>query len=383
MQLTHIHIHHFRNLADIELSPSLCNVFFGQNGSGKTSILESIYLLSRGKSFRHHQPKHYIQHGFEATTVFAKLIDGNLATTTSTKIETVAIEKAQDASTQLRLNGQTLVTQSPLSQRLPTLLLEPATLNALEEGSQIRRELLDWLVFHVEQNFHLHWLAYYRILKQRNSLLKSSQPLTHLQRQEINSWDSQLAIHAEKINTYREEILQTWQGFFAQQVAVFLPQYADKLVLRYSVGFDKEKGLQAVLAERLDMDKELGYTRMGCHRADINVMLKFVDESSHAHTLPATDMLSRGEKKLLMTALRLSQLPLLNQAGKVPLVLLDDITAELDENALTLLLKGLKQVNSQLFITSLSDEIVPMVQEIWQHEVKLFHVKQGDVVEGN
>lgn len=380
MQLTHIHIHHFRNLADIALSPSLCNVFFGKNGSGKTSILESIYLLSRGKSFRHHQPKHYIQHGFEATTVFAKLIDGNLAPTTSTKIETVAIEKAQDASTQLRLNGQTLVTQSPLSQRLPTLLLEPATLNALEEGSQIRRELLDWLVFHVEQNFHSHWLAYFRILKQRNSLLKSSQPLTHLQRQEINSWDSQLAIHAEKINTYREEILQTWQGFFAQQVAVFLPQYADKLVLRYSVGFDKEKGLQAVLAERLDMDKELGYTRMGCHRADINVMLKFVDESSHAHTLPATDMLSRGEKKLLMTTLRLSQLPLLNQAGKVPLVLLDDITAELDENALALLLKGLKQVNSQLFITSLSDEIVPMVQEIWQDEVKLFHVKQGEVV---
>ena len=147
------------------------------------------------------------------------------------------------------------------------------------------------------------------------------------------------------------------------------------------MGFDIEKGLQSVLAERFELDKAVGYTRMGCHRADINIMLKFVDDNAQAHTLPATDMLSRGEKKLLMTALRLSQLPLLNQAGKVPLVLLDDITAELDERALSLLLTGLKQVKSQIFITSLSDKIMPMVQDIWQDEVKLFHVKQDNIVE--
>ena len=78
-----------------------------------------------------------------------------------------------------------------------------------------------------------------------------------------------------------------------------------------------------------------------------------------------------------MTALRLSQLPLLNQADKIPLVLLDDITAELDDKALSILLNGLKQVNSQLFITSLSDEILPNIQEIWQNDVKLFHVEKG------
>lgn len=379
MQLTYLHIHHFRNLSDIEIDPGVCNVFFGENGSGKTSILESIYLLSRGKSFRHHQPKHYIEHGFEATTVFAELMTGTLSKTAHGEIETVAIEKAQDASTQLRLNGQSLITQSPLSQRLPTLLLEPATLNALESGSQVRREILDWLVFHVEQKFHSHWLAYSRILKQRNVLLKQALPLTDLQHQELSAWDSQLAFHAQYINEYRETILQTWQVRFAEQIRTFLPQYADQLVLRYSVGFDKEKGLKAVLAERLKLDKELGYTRMGCHRADINVMLKCVDEQSHVRILTATDMLSRGEKKLLMTALRLSQLPLLNQAAKVPLVLLDDIIAELDEKALELLLMELRKVKSQLFITSLSKHMLPITQEIWQKDIKLFHVKQGTV----
>ncbi len=90
-------------------------------------------------------------------------------------------------------------------------------------------------------------------------------------------------------------------------------------------------------------------------------------------------MLSRGEKKLLVMALRLSQLPLLNQVDKVPLVLVDDITAELDNNALMLLLTGLKQVNSQLFITSLTQNIVETIQKIWQDNVKLFHVEQGSV----
>jgi DNA replication and repair protein RecF len=122
---------------------------------------------------------------------------------------------------------------------------------------------------------------------------------------------------------------------------------------------------------------------MGCHRADINVVLDLVhtDAAGHKHkqTLLATDMLSRGEKKLLIMALRLSQLPLLNQVDKVPLVLVDDITAELDNDALMLLLTGLKQVNAQLFITSLTENIVGSIQKIWQDNVKLFHVEQGSV----
>lgn len=160
-----------------------------------------------------------------------------------------------------------------------------------------------------------------------------------------------------------------------------MPQYAEQLRLRYSVGYDVNIGLETLLVERVASDVELGYTRMGSHRADINVMLdtQHIDEAghSHKHTLAATDMLSRGEKKLLMTAFRLSQLPLLNARGKVPLVLIDDITAELDDSALSLLLKALKQVNSQLFITTLSTDILPMIKAIWQDDVKLFHVEHG------
>lgn len=375
MKITDIHIHHFRNLHEVQYQPATCNVFLGENGSGKTSLLESIYLLSRGKSFRHHQPKLYIEHGYDKTTVFAQLNDE----------DKVAVQKAQDASTELRLNGQSILTQSPLAQLLPTLLLEPVSLSSLEEGSQTRRELLDWLAFHIEPNFHAEWLAYHRLLKQRNALLKqvtSIDYLTHLQHEEVRAWNHHLGEHAKAIHQYRENILAVWQTHLAAHLHEFLPHYASHMRLRYSPGYDTALALADILDTRLAADIEVGYTRMGCHRADINVVLdleEHSDERVFKQTLAASDVLSRGEKKLLMTALRLSQLPLLAAAGKVPLVLLDDITAELDERALTLLLTGLKQVNSQLFITSLSTDIVPMIQDIWQESVKIFEIQDGQL----
>ena len=383
MNIARLHIHHLRSIHHAKLSPNACNVFLGDNGSGKTTVLEAVYLLSRGKSFRHHQPKHYITHGFASTVIFAKLAS---RTDNTASHQTVAVQKAQDASTELRLDGHMLATQSPLTQLLPTLLLEPVSLAALEQGSQSRRELLDWLAFHVEQNFHGQWLAYQRLLRQRNQFLKTlagQRQISALRRQEITAWDNQLAEYAEQIHALRQDLLMRWQPYFAEQVEVFLPHYAKRLRLRYSAGFDSKTGLATLLAERLDSDITLGYTRVGSHRADIQVMLEqsVSDDTgqAHTHSLPAVDMLSRGERKLLMMAFRLSQLPLLQAVGKVPLVLIDDITAELDAQALNLLLHGLKQVQCQLFITSLSTNIMPILREIWAQDLSVFHLDHGVV----
>ena len=387
MNIVRLHIHHLRSIQYADISPKVCNVFLGDNGSGKTTVLEAIYLLSRGKSFRHHQPKYYITHGSSSTVIFAKLVSStNKLFALSPTYQNIAVQKSQDATTELRLDGQTLATQSPLTQLLPTLLLEPVSLAALEQGSQSRRELLDWLVFHVEQNFHGQWLAYQRLLRQRNQFLKTlagQRQISALRRQEITAWDNQLAEYAEQIHALRQDLLMRWQPYFAEQVEVFLPHYAKRLRLRYSAGFDSKTGLATLLAERLDSDITLGYTRVGSHRADIQVMLEqsVSDDTgqAHTHSLPAVDMLSRGERKLLMMAFRLSQLPLLQAVGKVPLVLIDDITAELDAQALNLLLHGLKQVQCQLFITSLSTNIMPVLREIWAQDLSVFHLDHGTV----
>ena len=395
-----LQISHLRNLTQVNLHSAACNVIIGANGSGKTSLLEAIFLLSRGKSFRHHQPKRYIQHHQNAATVYAKINDNS----------TLAIQKQADATTVLRLNQTTVYNQSILTEQLPTLLIDPSTMDMLEQGSASRRQLLDWLVFHMKQGFHPQWVAYQRLLKQRNSLLKKTRHLTQVQLAELKSWDKGLSNHAALIHHYREHIFAEWQPYFADSIAQLLPAYAEQLSLSYNAGYDTSIALDVQLNERLEQDLQLGYTRIGNHRADIHVHWRSSDSvqinSEHANnaletdvTIPlailkeqAANVLSRGEKKLLITALRLSQLPLLlhNEKGSevanndfkcrvTPVVLLDDITAELDDRAIKILLSTLSQLPCQVFMTSLTEDIVPLVQGLWS-DPKMFHVKQGQVL---
>ena len=396
-----LQISHLRNLTQISLEPAACNIIIGANGSGKTSLLEAIFLLSRGKSFRHHQPKRYIQHHQNNTTVHAKLNDSR----------TLAIQKQADATTILRLNQTTVYNQSILTEQLPTLLIDPSTMDMLEQGSASRRQLLDWLVFHMKQGFHPQWMAYQRLLKQRNSLLKSTRHLTQVQLAELKSWDKGLSNHAALIHHYREQVFTEWQPYFAKSILQLLPSYAEQLSLSYNAGYDTSVALDVQLNERLEQDLQLGYTRIGNHRADIHVHWRSnesVNDQTTDHRtaasansiqtkLPtlkeqAANVLSRGEKKLLITALRLSQLPLLlNDEGgsdpfnddlsskATPVVLLDDITAELDDRAIEILLSTLAQLPCQVFMTSLTDDILPLVNELWS-QPNVFHVKQGKIL---
>ncbi|MBH0005529.1 DNA replication/repair protein RecF [Psychrobacter sp. SWN149] len=394
-----LQISHLRNLTQVNLQSAACNVIIGENGSGKTSLLEAIFLLSRGKSFRHHQPKRYIQHHQNTVIVHAKLNDSS----------TLAIQKQADATTLLRLNQTTVYNQSILTEQLPTLLIDPSTMDMLEQGSASRRQLLDWLVFHMKQGFHPQWVAYQRLLKQRNSLLKKSRHLTQVQLAELKSWDKGLSSHAALIHHYRERIFAEWQPYFSESIEQLLPSYAEQLSLSYNAGYDTSIALDVQLNERLEQDLQLGYTRIGNHRADVHVHWHSDDSvevsSEHASAAPKNDIsaklptlkeqaanvLSRGEKKLLITALRLSQLPLLLNAEQdidsqrdgfntraTPVVLLDDITAELDGKAIEILLSTLSQLPCQVFMSSLTDDIVPLVKELWPNP-NMFHVKQGDI----
>lgn len=402
-----LQVSYVRNISALNMQAAACNVIIGANGSGKTSLLEAIFLLSRGKSFRHHQPKRYIQHAQAAATVHARLSSGT----------TLAIQKQADATTILRLNQSTVYNQSILTEQLPTLLIDPSTMDMLEQGSAGRRQLLDWLVFHMKQGFHPQWVAYQRLLKQRNSLLKQSRNLSAVQLSELRSWDKGLASHAALIHHYRQHVFTAWQPYFAASIAQLLPAYTQHLSLSYQAGYDTDSALDVQLNERLEQDMQLGYTRIGSHRADMHVhwradrVLQNRSENhlEHLHPSPnkasilkeqAANVLSRGEKKLLITALRASQLPLLlntephhhlstahhhdnpstyNESIATPIVLLDDITAELDARAIDILLATLARLPCQVFMSSLTADILPLIHKYWS-DPKVFHMKQGELL---
>lgn len=383
-----LQITHLRNLSQVNLTTDNCNIIVGNNGSGKTSLLESIYLLSRGKSFRTHQPSRYIQHRQDSGTVFAEFTD-------TTKL---AIQKYTDATTLLKYNGNSVKTQSSLTHYMPTLLIDPSSMDILEQGSASRRQLLDWLAFHVKPNFYNEWLAYQRLLKQRNSLLKQTSFLNELQKQQIQAWDVGLAKHAKAIHEYRQQVFDEWQPHFLASIEQLLPHYANQLKVNYQPGFDVSESLDTILKQRLLQDLQQGYTRVGSHRADIHVHWYSEKNNEKKVKDQAANVLSRGEKKLLITALRLSQLPLLQVNNtntdtktdadvlyetsdittSVPIVLLDDITAELDDKAVTVLLNTLSNLECQVFVTCLTEDILPLIEKHWQ-SFNLFHVKQGEI----
>lgn len=362
-------ITNLRVLQQVELSYlSSCNLFIGKNGSGKTSLLESIFLLSRGKSFRHHQPRHYVCHGQESCTVFSSFSSG----------KSIAVSKSLNGEVKLKLNSANVATQSELTRELPVILLDPTQLDLLDHGSGERRSLLDWLVFHIQPAFYKTWLSYQRALKQRNRMLReheSFSDLSNAKKMQLNAWDEQLAGLGEQIHAMRDEIVQQWSERFKQVCEQFLPQYPE-MSMRYSAGFDVAQGFVSVLKERQAKDVDLGYTRVGAHRADIMIYTDGKSDTTGSKK-QAADVFSRGEKKLLIMALKLSQLQLLTAFNAQSVVLLDDINAELDNAAITRLLAGLRACESQLFITSLDEGVKDTISSLWNNDVAFFRVEQG------
>lgn len=373
--ITELKIRQLRNLHAVSLNLGQCNVFVGQNGSGKTSLLEAVFLLSRGKSFRHHEPKRLITHHQSSCTVWAKTQTGELG------IQKVLDDKGF-ATSVMKQDGQSVHSQSVLSFALPTLLIDPSGMELLEEGSGGRRQLLDWLVFHVEHRFYGAWLAYQKVLKQRNALLKS--PHARQRSAEIRAWDYELSCHAQVLHECRQAVFECWQTHFRAMLGQLLPKYADHISLSYQAGFDEKMGLFDVLGQRLESDIMLGYTRVGSHRAD--VLVNFYDDNDKKLKEQAVNVLSRGEKKLLITALKLSQLQMICAGGGRPVVLIDDVDAELDERAVDVLLDVVLSLPCQSLITSLQQTTAQDIHHKLtklapSSSFKMFHVEQGVVRE--
>lgn len=384
-------INQLRNLSDINLSLGEVVLLIGQNGSGKTSLLESVFLLSRGKSFRHFESKRYISHAADSCTVWASvqspmndhptLVEGEL-------LEEFAIAKFKDPAipSKLRHNHAPLPSQATLTRRLPTLLIDPSGMSILENGTADRRQLLDFLCFHCKPEFHNIWLDHQRSLKHRNALLKSAQnvpPNSYAFEQicvQIGAWDYQLANFSNKINELRQLVFDSWQSEFQKILHQLLPDYADHITLSYQAGFDDKLPLIELLSERLMSDIELGYTRVGCHRADLGLHIKLPLDNGKYHKELAVNVLSRGEKKLLITALKLSGLPILcHHQSFMPIILIDDIDSELDDNASTLLLQNLAELPCQVFVSSLNMAMVDKINRIFNKKVTALAIKNGTI----
>jgi DNA replication and repair protein RecF len=348
MGLKSLKVGQFRCFEDVELEPVPgINLVTGMNASGKTSLLEAIFLLGRGRSFRSARREALIREGADLLQVVARLADGRA----------VGMEVSRD-SWRARAGGEPVAQLSQLSAWLAVQVMDPEVHRLVQEGPGERRRYLDWATFHVKPGFLETWRNYQRALRQRNSALKAGQPDTA-----VELWERTLAAEGERLDQYRRETVLALQEPVGQVAATLLGM---EIGIEYRPGHPQGQGLAEALASHRARDRKAGMTQVGPHRADL--YLKLDDHK-------ARGWVSRGQQKLLAASLVLGQAALLAPLwGDRGVLLIDDPAAELDRSRCEALLALIAQSPFQVFVTALDDQALPGLQADAR-----FHVEQGKV----
>ncbi|GAD00514.1 DNA replication/repair protein RecF [Agarivorans albus] len=349
MQIQSLGLQNFRNIKSANLSPNpKLNVILGQNGSGKTSVLEAIYYLGFGRSFRSNRPSKVITYQQDSFVVFAQLDEHK-----------IGLQKFKGGDTALRINKETVRSQAVLASLLPLQILHPEGYGLVDGSPKHRRAYLDWGVFHVEHQFHAAWQNYKRILKQRNALLKQTR-----QYQDLQFWDKQLVELAFVVSDQRKKYVESIADTLAELVTEFLPEY--QFDMAFYQGWDDKVALEELLKQSFERDRLLGYTQYGPHKAD----LKFKFDG-----INAVDVISRGQLKLFVCALILAQGQHAQQiSGKKTVYLIDDFAAELDMSKRVLLARCLQHNGSQVFVSAIEEQ---MLDGFDLEGCTMFHVEHG------
>jgi len=344
-----------RNLKKFNIKTNpLLNFFYGANASGKTSILESIYLLSRLKSFRSKRITDVITKGDTSLLVSAKGKQKD-------KLFSVGVEKGRGI-TRIKFNNKKVKTASEQVKKLPIYLLTPEH-NILFIGSpRERRRWMDWSLFHVEQTYLETWKNYHRALRHRNILLKD---MRFDNSSEVIAWEKQITQEAEKIDFMREKYIGELNTTLNKKhLPAVLPGDARIVYLKNDYG---KKGLADMLIKNRKNDAKKGYTSFGPHRSDVLFYYQDIKVEKH---------LSRGQIKLFAASLVSAQLEKLKKKGGTPIMLVDDLSAELDEKASEKMLSLLLANKIQTFVTSIKP---PKKQKRLNENIAVFHVKHGAI----
>jgi DNA replication and repair protein RecF len=346
------------NKVELTLTPGL-HVFIGPNGSGKTSVLEAVALLGSGRSFRAGGKDALIARGADKLSVFAELEIHSTA-------HQIGFERAQKAW-RGRLNGNDISQLTQLVRLAPIWVVEPNSHELISGGSEPRRALIDWLLFHVEPPFAGVAARYKAALRQRNVLLKSeSDP------KELEPWTTMVVSLGMELAALRDRYIPEWINAVRESAARLLPELG-AVALNFKSGWPSDQSPSEATAARLARDRALGYTSAGPHRADWSLIF------AHA---PEREQFSRGQAKNACLAVVFGTLARYHAlSGEKPVLCLDDLFSELDQDHQAHCLRLAFQIADQVLVTgvALSDAIAA-----WPGHVYTWKVSKGTVItQGN
>ncbi|MCZ6731191.1 MAG: DNA replication/repair protein RecF [Gammaproteobacteria bacterium] len=356
MGLMQLEVTNFRSFEQVKLLPSRgLNVIAGANASGKTSLLEAVHTLGMGRSFRSGGSLQMVRYGTDGLIVHGRY-------RMESGIDVVLGVERTLSGRRIKVNGKPCDGARMLAEILPLQAIVSDTRYLFIHNAQSRRAIMDWGLFHVEPQFYPLWLRYQRALRQRNSALSDGVRV-------LETWDHELASLGEQVHILRQRYVDSLQPQVVAQASVLLAEEGLELELR--PGWASGQPLAHALIKSRERDRAHGYTHAGAHRADLEIRL---------NGLPLKEGASQGQQKLAIIALRLAQVELVRQqCGRQCLLLLDDVSGELDQEHQARLMAVAAALDTQAFVTVM--EPAELDTDAWQ-DCKVFHVEHGQVREG-
>lgn len=339
----------FRCLEKIELAADpQYNLIYGRNASGKTSVLEAIAYLGRGKSFRGATTSDLIRHGEQEFVLFGQVEDGG-------RVAKIGVRNSH-GGLETRVDGQRDGGAAALAAALPVQIIDPDIHELVAGAPDQRRRYLDWIAFHVEHGFLDAWRRFRRALKQRNAALRSGATKASLE-----GWNAEFAELAVQVDSGRRNALEAAIESLSETGADLL---GSEVGFEYRAGWNEEQGLLRALEDGMERDRQQGSTQYGPHRADLKLSYD---------TRRARKLVSRGQQKLLACAMVIAATETAQTALERPLLLLlDDPGAELDTDSLGRLMQRVVGLGSQVIATSLEPNM-----PLFPAAAKAFHVEHG------
>ncbi|MGB1198117.1 MAG: DNA replication/repair protein RecF [Thalassotalea sp.] len=347
----------FRNLSD---TTTLChpalNFLIGANGSGKSSFLESIFFLGHGKSFRTSKVENIVL--FDQSNFVVSVLNNH-------NKRFGLLKEISSGTTDIKIDGVKHNKFSDLAQNIAVQIITPESFKLFFGGPRERRRFVDLGMFHVKHVFSEQWKEFTQILKQRNACLKNN-----LRGQQFEYWTDKFSESCTNIAQLRFDYLADLKVELSKWLTILLPKYKDDISVTYLQGWNSKKSLLDVLALNIEREYEKGHSLFGAQRFDVRFQYK---------GLSIENLLSRGQQKLFLLALTFAQAKMIEQVKRVkPILLIDDIGAELDLYSREAFYQSIKEVDCQIFITAIDEQALePIIPK--DNNYYMFHVEHGRI----
>ena len=355
MYITEVSLQNFRNLAHLKIEPSEgINVIYGSNAQGKTNFLESLYFCAMGRSLRGKSDQQLIRFDAEESHI-------RMLVQRKQRYDRIDVHLKKDEKKGIAVNGLPVRKLGDLFGTLYAVIFSPEDLSLVKDGPAERRRFLDMELCQLSKVYYYDLQQYYRILKQRNNLLKEIQKKPALQ-ETLFVWDDQLAEYGERIIAARKRFLLRLDEIAAEKLSQ-LTGGKDHLQTIYKPNCEAGT-LAEKLQKNIDRDIYFGSTQSGPHKDDILFSIDGREVKIYG---------SQGQQRTTALAARLAEIDLIHEeTGEEPVLLLDDVFSELDENRQKYLLKSIEGLQAFVTCTGIEDSVKKYISKD-----NLFYVENG------